>query len=120
MAGEMVALLPNAADCMISQGKLHDYLLNLDHPDGGAKAKFLESFGFSRNNSDVLRRALSGHAMEPVAEQRETTFGSIYEVVAPLPSPDGRNPVVRSVWMVDVGATLPRLITLVPAQGDAR
>jgi putative transcriptional regulator len=41
-------------------------------------------------------------------------FGILYEIEGPLPSPDGRNPLVRVIWMIDTGALDPRLITLVP------
>lgn len=37
--------------------------------------------------------------------------GVKYVVEGALPSPDGRNPRVRSVWMIDGGRSYPRLIS---------
>jgi hypothetical protein len=35
---------------------------------------------------------------------------STFEIEGPLQTPDGRNPVVTTVWMIDTGAASPRLI----------
>ena len=54
--------------------------------------------------------------MHDVSRERDTEYGTIYEIAGPIPSPDGRNPNVRIVWMIDVGSSYPRLITLVPLE----
>lgn len=107
--------VPNIESGIIDAGKLSGYLLDHDHPDGGPKARFLESFGFSQRGPDELRRAILAHAVaHRVTVQRRTEFGIMYEVVGRLASPDGRDPVVRSVWIIDDGSETPRLVTLVP------
>jgi len=40
--------LPNAERALVERGKLVDYLLDLEHADGGPKARFFMAFGFSR------------------------------------------------------------------------
>ena len=53
--------IPNFADVYAPDGKLAGYLLALDHPDGGPKARFLASFGFLADNVNDLRLALFAH-----------------------------------------------------------
>jgi hypothetical protein len=97
---------------------LANYLLAPTHPDGSPKAKFFESFGFSRARPDELRAALIAHAAQyDVVSSRQTEFGEIFEIVGRLNSPDGRNPFVKAVWMIDLGTRTPRLVTAVPARG---
>lgn len=108
--------LPNYTHCVIAEAKLTDYLLAVAHPDGAPKAKFLAGFGFPLDNSVALRVALLVHAeFNEVIETRQTEFGTTFAVEGPLASPDGRDPIVRVVWMIDIGTDTPRLITLVPA-----
>ncbi|MGH7450629.1 MAG: DUF6883 domain-containing protein [bacterium] len=37
-----------------------------------------------------------------------------YEIRAPLQTPSGRTLIVRTIWQIDEGTDVPRLITLVP------
>ncbi len=48
---------PNAAAAVVSDRKLSSYLLSATHPEGAPKARFFESFGFSRDDPEALRRA---------------------------------------------------------------
>lgn len=108
--------LPNIDAAVIEDAKLIDYLLNPAHPWGAAKARFLESFGFSSARPDEARAAFQEHARRhDIVATQLTPFGTIYE--GALPSPDGREPVVRVVWMHDIGAAAPRLITMIPRPG---
>ena len=85
------------------------------HSGGRAKARFLESFGFRAREWYVLRDAIVAHATaNDVAASHQTRFGARYEIDGPLPTPDGRNPIVRVVWFVETRETIPRLVTLVP------
>lgn len=107
--------LPNLDQLDIPDAKLSAYLLALSHPEGGPKARFLARFGFTFASPDILRQALFAHATaNDIEAQRNTAFGAVFEVRGPLPSPDGRNPVVVVVWMIEHGASYPRLLTLVP------
>lgn len=113
-----MAKLPNIDATIVADAKLTGYLLDSGHPKGAAKAKFLASFGFSLLRPDEVRQAFLEHARQnDVSGVQQTAFGTIYEIDGPLPSPDGRDPVVRIVWMQDIGAVAPRLITLVPRPG---
>ena len=71
--------------------------------------------GFTFASPDILRQALYVHAAaNDIEAQRDTAFGTVFEVRGPLPSPDGRNPVVVAVWMIEHSALYPRVVTLVP------
>jgi hypothetical protein len=110
-----VAKLPNIDAVIVEDAKLTEYLLNPAHPRGAAKANFLARFGFSAERPEQAREAFLEHARQyDFSASQQTRFGVIFEVDGPLPSPDGRNPYVRTVWMLDDGATAPRLITMVP------
>ena len=112
-----MAYLPEIDAAVVADAKLVDYLLNSAHPRGAAKARFLEAFGFSPLRPEELRRALLEHARQnEISTTQQTNFGLIFVIAGELPSPDGRNPLVRAVWMLDTGATAPRLITMVPVR----
>lgn len=113
-----MAKLPNIDAAFVDDAKLTGYLLDAGHPKGAAKAKLLASFGFSLLRPDEARQAFLEHARQnDISGVQQTPFGTMYEIDGPLPSPDGRDPVVRVVWMQDIGAVAPRLITMVPRQG---
>ncbi len=110
-----MAKLPNIEEAVVEDAKLAEYLLNLAHPKGGAKARFLFSFGFAAERPDELRSAFLEHARDnEVVTSQNNNFGTIFAIDGPLTSPDGRNPIVRAVWMLDTGSTAARLITMVP------
>jgi hypothetical protein len=108
-------LLPNADRAFVAPRKITHYLLAHDHPKGGAKAAFFESFGFAMDRWQELSEALLAHAAaNPVVAVHSTSSGTKYEISGPLPAPDGRTPIVKSVWIIDTGSTAPRFITAVP------
>jgi hypothetical protein len=112
--------LPHLDRAVVPETKIVDYLLSVRHPGGRAKARFLENFGFHARDWHVLRDALVAHATaNDIAASRQTPFGTRYEIDGPLPTPDGRNPIVRVVWFVEAQETVSRLVTLVPRRSVA-
>jgi hypothetical protein len=115
-----MAKLPNHSAAIIPDKKISGYLLSPTHPEGAPKAKFLESFGFSRANPSILTQALRAHAAAgTVVNRTATIYGTVYEVHGRIESPDGANPWLLVIWMVDEGADRPRLITAVPSEDRA-
>ena len=113
----MTTLLPNSDRAIVADAKLIAYLLSESHPEGSPKARFLKGFGFSVSAPGVLRTALIDHCRQyDVTSSRDTEFGTIFEINGRLLSPDGRNPWMLVVWMIDSGTDVPRLITAVPSQ----
>ncbi|MFE1603302.1 DUF6883 domain-containing protein [Methylobacterium sp. ID0610] len=100
--------------------KVVSYLLDLSHPRGGSKAKFFLSFGFSRERPAEFAAALTGHVRvqpgRPLPDGEPVTL--VFE--GAIPSPDGRNPLARSVWRVEPGGDVARLITVVPIRAPTR
>ena len=109
--------LPNADLAVVEQEKVCGYLLNAEHRYGASKAKFFAEFGFTLESWEVLAEALREHGRRhEVSKEKETGFGPRYEVDGELGAPDGRCPRVRTVWQIDHGETVPRLITAYPLE----
>lgn len=107
--------LPAADRAVVEQAKVVDYLLNPWHSGNGGKADFFVGVGFNRTGWQVFALALRRLAeIGAVSVHMETTYGDKYVVDGRLETPSGRLPVVRTIWIVDRGAEVPRLITAYP------
>ena len=109
--------MPDAKSAFVERDKILGYLLNRGHRFGAGKARFFESFGFRIEQWEVLAEAFQEHGqVREVTNVQDTGFGPRYEVEGPLRTPDGRNPLVRTVWQRDLDAPAPRLITAYPVE----
>jgi len=109
--------LPNAERAFVEPAKLTDYLLNLDHPVGGDKATYFTRFGFQRDGWRVLALSLLAHAVDgDLVEESDTLYGQQFAIEGRLVTPDRRNPIVRTVWMVAFGEERPRFVTAYPVR----
>jgi len=107
--------LPNASAARVERAKIVGYLLATDHPEGASKAEFFGRFGFDGDNWEILGEALILHAgAHPVVSIYETKYGAKYRIHGPLSCPDGRSPMIRSVWIIDADTAIPRLVTAHP------
>ena len=107
--------VPSSDQAIVDPLKIDGYLLSAAHPIGLAKARFFSRFGFSEDNPKELVDALLGHIREnAVVETQTSPFGVKYRVDGPLTSPDGRNPLVSTIWIVPTEQTAPRFITAFP------
>lgn len=106
---------PNHQRAEVPRSKILDYLLALDHPDGAPKARFFLNWGFSRENWEELAAALIRMVQtNDFSEIIEGKFGIKYLVEAPIDAPEGRTPVVRTIWMISNNSDEPRLVTAYP------
>ena len=113
-----MAKLPNSEIASIDPRKVTHYLLDLRHPDGGAKAAFFMRFGFREDDPEPLMEALLEHGRSnEVVRLQKTAFGTNYIVEGPLNAPDGRKPRLRTVWLIDAGGGAPRFVTAIPLKG---
>lgn len=107
--------LPNAEQAIVERKKITDYLLNPTHPDNGGKAAFFVGLGYNETDwtllADALRRLA---ATANVAARTETTHGIKYVLDGGLETPSGATYIVRTVWIVDHGLDMPRLVTAYP------
>ena len=109
--------LPNAENAVVEREKISDYLLNAAHRYGASKATFFQQFGFRLDDWEQLADAIREHGLAyEVAKTKATSFGPRYEIDGELNTPDGRTPRIRTVWQLDHGQTVPRLITAHPLE----
>jgi hypothetical protein len=110
--------IPGADRANISHEKLVQYLLNLDHPDGGSKAAVLAHAGFLVERPAELEHALRTQHLSLAARRgKPSAYGEKYEIVGPLTGPAGRV-IVRSIWIIRHGESAPCLVTLVPEKQE--
>jgi hypothetical protein len=107
--------LPHCERARVDRTKIQDYLLAFEHPDGANKAEFFSRFGFAVQDWETFAAALISHGqINTVISSSTTAHGVKYCVDGPLHCPDGRAPLVRSVWIIDAHADFPRLVTAHP------
>jgi len=107
--------VPNADQAIIAQDKLSNYLLNVAHRRGASKAKLLLAMGYRPDRWQQLEADIrSQHLGAEVEGTVSTEYGTRYEIVAPLQGPAAPAVAFRSVWQIDTGTRVPRLITMYP------
>ena len=108
--------LPNADRALIPDAKLTHYLLDEEHPVGGAKARFFKQLGFAVERPEQLRDALLEVARSGEAHEISSRFGTKYVVDGDLRSHSGeRTARVRTIWLIEPGHDVPRFVTAYPA-----
>jgi hypothetical protein len=108
--------LPQADKAIVPEAKIVRYLLDLTSENGKAKARFFLSFGFTIAEWQVLAQALIQHTIDhEIAKiDKRPPFGVHYIIEGTLRTPDGRNPSVRVVWIIDDDDDTPRLVSAYP------
>lgn len=106
---------PTLLGLHVGREKLVGYLLDPTHPKGRSKAIFLLRFGFSASDPAVLADALVDHfGRAPDIHSTTDAFGATRIVCeGPLRGPDGREPTIRSVWVLEPDR-FARLLTIIP------
>jgi len=111
--------VPNATSATVAPEKVTRYLLDPTNPRNGGKATFFFGFRFTRERWGELVDALREHVQQHEMHSTQgDEHGVRYTVIGRLRSPDSRNPLARSVWQVDVGATTPRFISAYPRKDE--
>jgi hypothetical protein len=107
-----MASLPNAERAILDVRKLEDYCLSPVHPRGRHKARvFRDALGIGMDSAEWLRsELLAGIRGAEAAELARDIFGGRWRVDVPL-ARQSRRIVVRTVWMVRTGETVPRFLT---------
>jgi len=84
--------VPNADHAVIAEDKLCNYLLNLSHRQGAAKARLLMMMGYRLDQWQRLETDIRAqHLTAEVDGEADTEYGKRYEIVAPLHDPSGAN-----------------------------
>ena len=107
--------LPNKSHAYVSISKIADYLLSETHIVGRSKARFFRSFGFDETNVNQFKHGLIHIAQtESVAEITETIYGKKYAIDGVLETPSGNMIRLRTVWIIETGDDIPKLVTAYP------
>jgi len=111
--------LPNAHLASVDVAKVRDYLLDSSHPENGGKAEFFRRLGYTREAPESLAEALREVALTgAIVSTARSEHGEKFVVDGGLPAQTGQNVgrTVRTVWIVDSGGDVPRLVTAYPAR----
>jgi hypothetical protein len=116
----MADRLPRADRAVVDREKLEGYLLNPQHEVGRHKARvFTSALGIRQRDWHYLRdRLLAAVVDAPVSGVRETSWGSLYEVVLAVEGLNGQTRRLMTVWSVE-GDEPPRLVTAFVADEPA-
>jgi predicted nucleotidyltransferase len=107
--------IANADRAIIAGEKLTRYLLNPSHKRGGAKARLLLSLGYRTDAPNVLETDLRvQHLSLNAMRSSKNAYGLTYEIEGPLKTPSGKIVRFCSIWQIDTGTDVPRLITMYP------
>ena len=110
-----IEFLPNAFKARVDREKIIEYLLSKSHPDGRAKAAFFTEHGFTVEQWEILAESLRMHGRtNPVVKIVKSDYGVRYCVEGPIETQGGVRPNIRTVWIIEEGASEPRLITAYP------
>jgi len=106
--------IPHAEQAVVAAEKVRDYLLNLEHADGGSKAVWFHSLGYTRDEWQLLADDLLAIARRCAEFATETTpFGIKYKAAGSVGRPNHRPGNVLTVWIVEDDDP-PRLVTAYP------
>jgi len=109
--------MPNPHLLRVEANKIKHYLLNLDHVEGGGKAKFFRAVGFSDEAIGEMVEAFRGHAANnKIAEVIPHPYGVKTVVECFMETPTGKPYCIRSVWNDHLDGEPPKLVTAVPIQ----
>ena len=107
--------LPNLANAVVPATKITGYLLSETHPDGKHKARFFQAFGFSLDDCQALEHAVRQHVSDhEIAKVEPSAFGTRYVVEGIMIAPDGRLPLIRTVWFIRNEEEIPQFVTAYP------
>ena len=109
--------MPNNTQAIIEASKISDYLLSDTHEEGKSKSAFFKRFGFDEIIPSIFEAALKNHAREREIENKtETPFGEKFQLKCDINTPDGRNPCIVTVWILENDKQRPKLITAFPGK----
>jgi len=94
--------IADADHAIVATEKVRDYLLNLEHPDGGSKAVWFHSLGYARDQWQLLADDLLAIARDSDDFDTETTrFGIKYKAAGSVGRPNHQPGNIRTVWIVE-------------------
>lgn len=108
----MTVRLPHGDQAVLDIRKIEDYCLNVSHPRGRHKARvFREALDLQRSDAAWLRSALLETARSSEATPIAVDFWGTHWRLDATIRRQGRNAVVRTIWIVRTGESVPRFVT---------
>ena len=104
--------VPNAENAVVDIRKLRDYCLNPNHEVGKHKARvFAATLNLTEKDALILQAALL-EAVKTVETEigKLDKYGQRFTVDFEFEY-EGKHAVIRSGWIIDAGAEIPRLVT---------
>jgi hypothetical protein len=104
--------LPDPERTIIEEGKLADYCLNSNHPDGRHKARvFKSALDLKQEDVETLKKALleAVKTYEATPDKRNQ-YGQKYVIDFPM-THGGKRAIIHSVWIVRDEEKRARLVT---------
>jgi hypothetical protein len=96
--------------------KLARYLLNMEHPVGGSKAKwFKKALGFTKDNMDDLAKQIVFDSNKAV-QTGITEYGTKFNQTISINGANGKVIDVTFAWMKSVKDDIVRLVTAIPTK----
>ena len=90
------------------------YLLSPASSKSRSRSRFFTAFGFRTDEPQRLIDAIHRHPETGlVTRLPDDAFGQRWNVVGPIITPDGRNPVIRTGWIKDTAGRA-RFVTAIP------
>jgi hypothetical protein len=94
--------------------KIANYLLSETHIVGKSKAKFFGHLVLTKQMSANSSKGLSILPKQNWSPDTETIFGKKYVIDGELETPNGNMIHLRTVWIIETGDDIPRLVTAHP------
>ncbi|WP_317423178.1 DUF6883 domain-containing protein [uncultured Acidaminococcus sp.] len=113
----IVIVRPNAFDdsrkVVIPEGKLVNYCLNKNHPDGGPKAVAFEKYlGYTQSDSKKLENLIRNNLGKAKYYDRGNNgYGNQYSAVFKTSSLDGKEISLITGWIIKKGEKYPKMTT---------
>ena len=112
------AIISSIKDVRYSRKKMEDYLLNINHPTGGAKSRFMKDvLGYSQNDSKTFHKNVISSLIGKVPTKTDITpFGVKHTYNTEIIGKYGHS-VSASVVVViqkDNGRTTYKIVTVYP------
>lgn len=100
---------------VIEDSKITEYLLNVNHPEGGTKAAYFIQHGFNPEQPKVMKQFLLTHLLQRSSvEIVETRFGTKHILTGKIKFPDDDEFILRSVWMKPAKENILKFVTAYP------
>ena len=108
----MTTRLPHSDEAILDIRKIEDYCLSPSHPRGRHKARvFREALDLQRSDAAWLRDVLLEAARTSDASEVAADAWGVHWRLDVTIRRHGKSAVVRTIWIVRPGESVPRLVT---------